>query len=135
MKFDTRHFTWFKQRLELGFDSRELWGLDYTIAKFVLPRLIEFRKISDKTCPSSLLGNKVKYTKNDFHNGRKKWKRALDNMVFAFAYIIFDNGSDKDIALVEFFGVEIDKDNWAKNEKRCQKGLEQFGKYFRALWD
>ena len=33
-----------QQRLERGFDDTELWGLDLTIAKFILPRLIEYQK-------------------------------------------------------------------------------------------
>ena len=35
------------QRLERGFDDTELWNLDTTIAGFILPRLIEFRKKTD----------------------------------------------------------------------------------------
>jgi hypothetical protein len=33
-----------KQRIERGFDDSELWSFDYTIARFTLPRLIEFKK-------------------------------------------------------------------------------------------
>lgn len=41
---DDRHKLWRKQRLERGFDNTELWNLDSTILKFILPRLEEFRK-------------------------------------------------------------------------------------------
>ena len=33
-----------KQREERGFDDTELWNLNTTIARFMLPRFIEFRK-------------------------------------------------------------------------------------------
>lgn len=33
-----------KQRIERGFDDSELWSLRDVYAKFMLPRLIEFRK-------------------------------------------------------------------------------------------
>jgi len=40
---DDRQKSWKKQRLTRGFDSTELWNLDTTIAKFILPRLVAFR--------------------------------------------------------------------------------------------
>lgn len=33
-----------KQRIERGFDDSELWNLDFTIAKFILPRLKAFKE-------------------------------------------------------------------------------------------
>ena len=41
---EERQTLWKKQRLERGFDDTELWNLDETILKFILPRLKEFRK-------------------------------------------------------------------------------------------
>lgn len=40
--FDRRHFRWWWQRRTRGFDDRELWSLDATIARFILPRLRSF---------------------------------------------------------------------------------------------
>lgn len=38
-KDDDRQELWEQQRTERGFDSTELWNLDVTIAKFIVPRL------------------------------------------------------------------------------------------------
>jgi hypothetical protein len=39
---DSRQERWAAERAERGFDETELWNLDNTIAKFVLPRLVAF---------------------------------------------------------------------------------------------
>ena len=38
-KDDDRQEGWKQQRAERGFDNTELWNLDVTIAKFLVPRL------------------------------------------------------------------------------------------------
>lgn len=43
--YDSRKKEWKKQRRKQGFDERELWSLDFTIATFLYPRLIEMKKI------------------------------------------------------------------------------------------
>ena len=61
-----------KQRIK----PRELWGLDYTIAKFVYPRLKAFKKICD-TYPSNL-------------SSFKEWQEILDKMILAFELLYED---------------------------------------------
>lgn len=39
LKDDDRQITWALQREEMGFDETEIWSLDITIIKFILPRL------------------------------------------------------------------------------------------------
>ena len=41
---DPREKQYVKQRVERGFDSSELWSLDYTIARFIIPRLEAFKE-------------------------------------------------------------------------------------------
>lgn len=40
---DARHAEWYQERTEQGFDSTEMWNLDGTISRFILPRLKYFR--------------------------------------------------------------------------------------------
>ena len=44
---DDRQATWLDQRSTRGFDDTELWNLDTTIAKFILPRLQAYKLASD----------------------------------------------------------------------------------------
>lgn len=42
---DVRQVPWAMQREERGFDSTELWNLDLTLARFMLPRLKAFHEL------------------------------------------------------------------------------------------
>lgn len=70
-KSDGRHKRWAKQRRTRGFDETELWSLDSTLVKFLLPRLKAFR---------SGTGGKV-------HPGnmtKREWTTALDQTIEGF---------------------------------------------------
>ena len=41
-RFDWRHLRWWWQRRTRGFDDRDLWSLNTTIAEFMAPRLRAF---------------------------------------------------------------------------------------------
>lgn len=67
---DKRQAKWRKQRKKYGYDTTELWSLDSTIAKFILPRLKAFRSFR---CgyPGAL-------------NSREEWDAILDVMIQGF---------------------------------------------------
>lgn len=101
---------WAKQKERLGFDSRETWNLDITIAFFVYPRLKYFRENMDGFYPSGF-------------NSIEEWQEVLDKMLKAFEYIITDKELDTK-GNEEYFQID--------NE--IQEGLDLFGEYFRCLW-
>jgi hypothetical protein len=104
---DERRFKWYRQRKKLGFDDRETWSLDHTIAKFVLPRLIRFREVkcSYPSCLSS-----------------KEWNVILNKMIYSMQGIIDEfNGSG---------GIT----DYRKHMIKVHEGLVLFGKYFGHLW-
>ncbi len=70
MFFDTRHFKWWCQRRSRGFDDRELWNLDNSLATWLLPRLKAFR---DTQC-TAIPADKFK-TLAEYH-------RAMDDCIF-----------------------------------------------------
>ena len=93
-----------KQYLERGFDYTELMNLDKTIAKFILPRLVEFSKFNNHWC----LDDKDDETR----------KRHYALMIGAFDLLSDDENfyyNNDDLATINF-------------------GLELFGKYFLHLW-
>lgn len=93
------------QRKENGFDDRELWGLDYTIATFIYPRLMRFREM------------KASYPPNLTPDG---WSEILLKMAEAFKLIII---SDTKIIM-------SDEEN-----KLIDEGLDLFREYYFHLWD
>ena len=64
-----------KQRIK----PRDLWNLDYTIAKFIYPRLKAFKEIIN-THPSDM--------------SFEEWKNTLDKMILAFELLCLDKWCD-----------------------------------------
>lgn len=58
---------WFQRRIR-GWDDSETWSLDYTIAKFILPRLKRYKEIC-KSHPCTF--------------NEENWNEALDEMIYA----------------------------------------------------
>ena len=96
-------------RVKYGFWPHELWALDWTIAKFILPRLIQFKK--------TYAGFPVGMTS-------KEWNNILRNMISSFHYTSkqFDSESLKSPEALQ------------EEYKLYQQGLYNFAKYFGALW-
>jgi hypothetical protein len=46
---DERRFRWLKEREKYGYDSTDLWSLDITIMKFMIPRLKDIVRIRSGT--------------------------------------------------------------------------------------
>ena len=84
----------------------ELWGLDYTLAKYILPRLIKFKENAEGY-PADITW--------------EEYLIILDKMIWSFDYII------KSEYISNF-------DDIKKNDDKCQEGLHLFAEYFRSLW-
>ncbi len=111
MKLDLkRRWKWFWQRRKWGFDERELWSLDDTIAKFVLPRLKVFRN-NTGGYPGVFSGDP---------KGQEKWEAIIDQMIFGLNYV----------ASGDCYKFLDDK-----THKKAQKGLRLFGEWFMDLWN
>lgn len=72
---DERAPLWKEQREKYGFDERETWGLNTTIAAFVYPRL----KMFAENTSSAPLGMTL-----------TEWRGILGKMAFAFEMILTD---------------------------------------------
>lgn len=102
-----------KQRKKRGFDDTELWALDWTIAKFVYPRIKAFRK---NFCP--------KPDPND--------KKAIGTIIVEIEWALKTIAESKG-------GDFIHPDGLSDKEvkvfyKRLNKGLKLYGENFRRLW-
>ncbi len=101
-KDDKRENKYSKQRIERGFDDSELWSLDCTIANFILPRLIEFRK-QINGYPGHL-------------SNEGEWVDMLDKMIEAFELVTQSkliNHNESSIEYQKFNeGITLFKDNF-----------------------
>lgn len=104
-------FLW--QKITRGFSDDEIWNLDFTMAKFILPRLKRLREMG--------CGHPGCYTD-------KQWWNIVDKMIWSFEFIITENDSERY------------PDNCSHGQRRAidckvQEGLKFFGKNFMALWN
>lgn len=85
---------------------QDTWNLDITIADFILPRLQEFKKVSD-SFPHDL-------------SSVEEWHDILDKMIAAFTLI-----SNKFKHPLEFY---------ESRAETIDCGLDLFRKYYYDLW-
>jgi len=95
-------------------DEYDTWNMNTTLAKIILPMLKQLKE--DKYgYPSTLT--------------EKKWNTIVDEMIWSFEQVL-DDESDE-----QFWTDGIDWDGLRAHNKRIDKGLALFGKYYRNLWD
>ncbi len=118
---------WF--RLKNGFDKGETWSLQYTIAKFIFPRLKYFREMDKIGVPNDLY-EKYKDKNKKHHDNieitSKEWDKLLDKMVYAFERVLIEDDDNHSWQ---------DKAYWEKQQKLKKEGLKLFAEYFENLWD
>jgi len=106
----------FYQKKKYGFCDREIWNLDYTIAKFIYPRLKRFIKMKSFTYPSRITGESEE-------EKIKKWNEILNQILKSFHIILYE---DK---------FNLSSFEYEKQKEKINKGLYLFSKYFQDLWD
>lgn len=99
-------------RINKGYSDKDLWDLDSTLSYYILPRLIGFKKVNVNSYPAKF-------------KSIEAWHKVLDKMIWSFQYITDGRFLDKEESL----------EKMAKDSKKCQEGLDLFGKYFQDLWD
>jgi len=94
----------FVQRRIRGFDDSELWSLDHSLAKLILPRLKYFRNYAPgfPGCLSS----------------EKEWEEILDKMIAAFEFA----------ASEDYWTYETEP------HEKFHEGLKLFEEYYSSLW-
>jgi hypothetical protein len=121
---------WWFQRRTRGFDDSDMWGLDYSLAKLILPRLQVFYKRAqdpriisgypidlDPCYPSECNQN------HDPNVAYKNWLKILKDMCYSFESIILEE---------ECFEYDAQRQtDWV----RLQRGLNYFSTYYRNLWE
>ena len=123
-------------RLTKGYNYKDLWSLDIPIAKFIYPRLRDYRKI--------VHGFPGEFSKegDDTDEGFKQWTDIIDKMLYTFGHLA--KYSDWDLPMDELESSDIRSHNpkyeaWYKanteHYTKMKEGAELFGKYLGALWD
>ena len=95
------------QKITRGFTDEEIWNLDNTIAKWLLPRL---KYLKENTCgyPPDL-------------KTFEEWQDILQKMINAFE--LYNSDSNK-----------FDLKQLKTEQEIIEEGIHLFGKYFGYLW-
>lgn len=114
--FAHRQAKYFFQYLTRGFSDRQIWSLDITVAKFVIPRLKRLKETS--------LGYPMPF------NSMIGWHRAIDKMIWSFEHVLTDYGSAECHSSNRKLWNFIE----AKNMKKFDEGMNLFAKHYKDLW-
>ena len=108
-------------------DVEDVYDLDVTIARFILPRLIVFRKHTERTPNLSMT--------------RDEWIGILDKMIYAFERIACQTEEDTPEYKAYIKAIWNNEEDLAdlKREakaslKPISEGLSLYHKYYRSLW-
>lgn len=96
------------QKLTRGFTDEELWNLDCTFIKWIIPRLKVFKEKTIGYPPDI--------------NSLEEWKEIIQKMIDAFEIYSMD--------LPEY----AYSSSHEEDSKLMKEGFELFSKYFRNLW-
>lgn len=102
---------WRKKKGLSKIREEELWSLDVTLAKYILPRLIKFKDINDMSYPSEF-------------ESHEKWHEIIDKMIYSFKYIIKRND-----------GMLGNLEEEKKRREKYKEGMRLFAEHFIDLWD
>lgn len=133
--------------------DRDIFELFPRLAEIILPKLKTFRKKTyaypgDFVDDDNYIGS--------VGGGQEKWNEYLDEMIFAFEFILADDSynpkmerkfknkygdwnakTEANKQIVDYhrpFVFYWDDKMYEAMHERCNKGLKLFGEYFRALW-
>jgi hypothetical protein len=105
-----REIKWSFQRLfrKHGCADIDLWSLDYHLAKIILPKLMAFRAQELQGHPISFSDwseDEMGMTKEEYDKAKEKgdfigggqeaWMKTIDEMIFAFEYLLNADSFDK----------------------------------------
>ena len=108
-------------------DIEELYDLDITIARFILPRLMVFKKHCERT--------------PNLNMPHEEWMQILDKMIYAFDRIACQTEEDTPeykAYIKAIWNNEQDLADLKREAKASLKpiseGLSLYHKYYRSLW-
>ena len=112
--------------------NKEIWNLDYTIAKWILPRLKLYKKNIDGFPPidRKLYAETKEYKNITFED----WQNILDEIILGFEQILIDPidiAVDKDL---EFTNSKIYESICNERQEKIERGLDLFKYYIQDLW-
>lgn len=92
--------------------AEEVWSLDMTLAKYILPRLMKYKEINTMSYPCGF-------------KSVEEWHNVIDKMIFSFDWFLSYHGKAKYKTIEEY----------KRDENKYKEGMNLFSEYFSDLWD
>lgn len=92
--------------------DEEVWGLNVTLAKYILPRLIKFKQVNTNSYPCEF-------------KSAEEWDSVIDKMIFSFDWFLSCHSGCNYESIEEY----------KRNESKYKEGMNLFARYFSDLWD
>jgi hypothetical protein len=145
-----------ERKISIKIDKWDTWNADHSIALIAVPLLIQLKetkhgspKVDDDDVPEHLWSTAAPAKENDWDtddNWHLRWDYVMDEMIYALQEIanynkgeeIFWDNSEVDETqdiMHQVNAIKLDEEGRDAYQKRIQKGLVLFGKYFQGLWD
>ena len=145
---------WFKDKYQLmikGYADSETWSLDYSLAKWIIPRLKHLRDHTHGTPPNAdkILNDAVNPEEN--YLTTEEWTAKLNEMIYAFEFTLnedeilnkcypadYDFGFTTDEKTKQLIWNDTRKPDYTYYDeclKRQKLGLTTFSVYYNNLWD
>ena len=93
--------------------AEECYDLDYTICKFIIPRLYKFKEINVNSCPTGF-------------KTTEEWHKVVDKIIFSFEFM-------KNFCDLKY--LRTSKEEFDKLKEKYEEGMNLFKKYLGDLWD
>jgi len=128
MKVKISNFKKNGQKIKVKVHDYDVWNADLTLAHIIAPTLLKLKKtkhgapfVENEDVPPILRASDEELKQYNYDGKTDKnffyrWDHVLDKMIYSFEMISQDG------------------DMMGGDEKRIQKGLDLFAKYYRALW-
>jgi len=128
-----RWYLWF---FVYGFNPKDLWSLDYTISKWIVPRLKILKEVKHGV-PSMIYGDVEILAEYEKEYGKLKLDTTEEDVKFKFNDILWSYAIEK---MIRAFELTIEDefsstDEYITQQEEIQQGMKYFGKYFNCLWD
>lgn len=113
------------QKYKRGFSDEDVWDFDSYLAEIIIAGLKRLKEINHG-CPGDLWDEKAK--NDECH----RWNEILEEMIQGFEA---SQEMDRPAYIKGNFKKEIDFERLKNLEKKYNRGMELFCRYFRNLWD
>lgn len=161
MKVNIGPYTDDGQDIDIHIDDYDVWGMDFTLSKIILPMLVILKKnkhgaphVDDEDLPLEMRQTEKEIALMAKNDGAvidelffPRWDWIMDEMIWSFDFLANDRESEildriykddpEDESIQEMLdsGRQYDYSELYAAEKRAGNGYRLFGKYYRNLWD